>query len=176
MDNDFPFVCFSPEALGGTKGDATYHEGIEEFVKNLDENSLNSFYEERFRWHWYPILSSGFNSFSVHQDLTSLLKGEKLRDSIGWAAIIASREEGQRFIAALGLLSFLCREDENPKEVSLLTKHFMEIRERVCRNAIDPNIKFWFSKVALYQINTGVMPEGYSGSFDRAGLNAPEMQ
>jgi hypothetical protein len=49
----------------------------------------------------------------------------------------------------------------------------MAIRELVTRNAIDVNISFWFSKVALYQINTGVVPDGYGGTFDRAGLNAP---
>jgi hypothetical protein len=52
--------------------------------------------------------------------------------------------------------------------------HFMQIREGVTRNAIDPNIPFWFSKVALYQLNTSTIPKGYDGSFDRAGLNAPD--
>jgi hypothetical protein len=171
---DYPFVCFSPEALGETNGDAPFHGEIEAFAKSIDEESLNAFYEGRLRWHWYPILSSGFNSFSVHQDLTPCLKGEKLRDAIGWAAKIASREEGQRFIAALGLLAFLCMEEKESLEVPLLTKHFMAIRERVTRNAIDPNIHYWFSWIALQQLNTGKMPEGYTGDFDRAGLNAPK--
>ena len=177
MDSDYPFVCFSPDALEGAEGDAPFSEGIDEFARNLTEQLLTKFYEGRFHWHWYPIWSFGFNSFSVHSDLTTRLQGEKLREAIGWAATIASREEGRRFISALGLLSFLCREDNTPKEVPLLSKHFMAIRERVTRiadDATDPNISFWFSKIALFQLNTGVMPDDYSGTFDRPGLNAPK--
>ena len=48
----------------------------------------------------------------------------------------------------------------------------MAIRELVTRNAIDPNIRFWFSKIALYQMNRGVVPNGYEGTFDHAGLYA----
>jgi len=176
LDNDFPFVCFSPKALAGFEGQAPHSEDIEEFAKNLDESSLISFYEGRYKWFPYPILSRGFNSFPVHGDLTTRLQGKKLNDAIGWAATIASNEEGDRFISALGLLCFLCREEKIPKEVPLLTKHFMAIRERISRNADntdDPNISYWFSKVALFQLNTGIIPEGFSGSFDRAGLNAP---
>jgi len=173
MDNDFRFVCFSPEALKNPVGDVPFLDGLEDFSRNLTEQSLNEFFEGRFRWHWYPILSAGFNSFSIHSDLTTLLHGEKLHEAIGWAALIASREDGRRFIAALALLSFLCRQEPTPKEVPSLTEHFMEIRERVTRNAIDPNISFWFSKIALYQLNSGAMPHGYNGDFDRGGLNAP---
>jgi len=58
--------------------------------------------------------------------------------------------------------------------VPLLTENFMTIRTNVTKNDIDPNIHYWFSKVALYQLRTGIVPEGYQGVFDRAGLNAPE--
>ncbi len=76
--------------------------------------------------------------------------------------------------SGLGLLSLLCRSVDKPQAVSELTLHFMAIRKHVTRNAIDPNIHYWFSKVALYQITTGVVPHGYDGPFDRAGLNAPK--
>jgi len=74
----------------------------------------------------------------------------------------------------LGLLSLLCRSVEKPQAVPALTNHFMRIRESVTRNAIDPNVHYWFSKIALYQLETGAIPEGYDGAFDRAGLNAPD--
>ena len=50
----------------------------------------------------------------------------------------------------------------------------MRIRESVTRNAIDSNILFWFSKIAHYQFSTGIVPDGYEGSFECAGLNAPD--
>ena len=173
MDNDYPFVCFSPLAQSTAAGRPPFSDIIEEYAGNLDEKSFDAFYEARFLWHWYPILSYRFNSWPVNRDLICLLKGDKLRDAIGWSSTLASREDGQRFICALGLLSFLCREEKCPKEVPLLTKHFMTIRDIATSNQVDPNIGFWFSKIALFQLNTGVNPTGYEGTFDRAGLNIP---
>ena len=173
MDNDYLFVYFSPLAQLTEAGRPPFSDVIEEYVRKLDEKSFNAFFEARFLWHWYPILTYGFNSWPVNRDLVCLLKGDKLRDAIGWSSTLATREDGQRFISALGLLSFLCREEKSPKEVPLLTKHFMTIRNLATSNQVDLNIGFWFSKIALFQLNTGVIPTGYEGTFDRAGLNIP---
>jgi len=174
MDNDHLFVCFSEEAQSAPIGEPAFHEQIKDFAANLTERTLTDFYEKRFAWHWYPTITSGFSSFPVHGDLPGELNDAQRLEAIGYAASICSREDRKRFISALGLLSLLCRACEEPEEVASLTKHFMRIRAGATQNAIDPNIPFWFSKVALFQLSTGVAPDGYTGSFDRAGLNAPE--
>jgi hypothetical protein len=175
MDNDLLFVCFSTNAIAPS-ADAPLNEGIERFAAAIDRAGLRQFYEERCRWHWYPIVSAGFSSFPTHGDLVGELSERQLLDCIGYAADICREEDGERFISALGLLSLLCRHCDQPQEVPLLTRHFMEIRKRVSANAIDANIHFWFSKVALFQIATGAIPDGYTGTFDRAGLNAPKLK
>lgn len=174
MDNDHPFVCFSQEAQCAPHGSPPFHEQIKEVAATLNERTLADFYEGRFAWHWYPIITSGFSSFPVHGDLPEALTESGRIEAIDYAAEICAREDRKRFISSLGLLSLLCRSVEKPKAVQALTKNFMRIRESVTRNAIDPNIPFWFSKIALYQITTGIVPDGYEGNFDRAGLNAPD--
>jgi hypothetical protein len=168
------FVCFSDDAKTPPVGEPAFHTQIKEFAANLTKDTFSEFYEKRFEWHWYPIITSGFSSGPVHCDLTDELTDKQLLETIGYAASICAREDLKRFISALGLLSLLCRNCEKPEEVPSLTKHFMQIRESVTRNAIDPNIPYWFSKVVLFQLSTGVIPDGYSGSFDRDGLNAPD--
>lgn len=174
MDNDHLFVCFSEHAQIPPQGSPSFHDNIEDFAAALDEQTFENFFEGRYSWHWYPIITSGLSSFPVHGDLHEHLNQDQVLRAIGYAANICAREDGRRFISALGLLSLLCRAVDAPQEVPTLTMHFMQIREGVTRNAIDPNIPFWFSKVALYQLNTSAIPKGYIGSFDRAGLNAPD--
>jgi hypothetical protein len=97
----------------------------------------------------------------VHGDLPSVLSPAQRLEAIGYAATICAREDGQRFISALGLLYLLCcsvRRRGKPVAVPELTKHFMRIREATTRNAIDSNIDHWFSQVADYQFKTGVVP------------------
>jgi hypothetical protein len=173
MDNDLLFVSFSTNAIAPSD-DAPLNEGIEKFAAAIDRVGFRHFYEERFRWHWYPIVSVGFSSFPTHGDLVGELSEQQIDDCIGYAAEICREEDEKRFVSALGLLSLLCRSCEQPKAVQQLSEHFVKIRERVTANEIDPNIPYWFSKVALFQIATGVIPHGYSGTFDRAGLNAPK--
>jgi len=174
MDIDDLFVCFSGEALSAPNDKPPFHEGIKDFASSLTEATFCDFYEKRFEWHWYPIISVGPSSFTAHGDLPAALTEEQRLLAIGYAASICAREDRRRFISALGLLALLCRAIEIPQDVPALTKNFMRIRESVTRNAIDPNIPYWFSKVALFQLSTGVIPDGYSGSFDRDGLNAPD--
>jgi hypothetical protein len=174
MDNDHLFVCFSSEALVAPQGMAPFYQEIKTLASELDEEKLEQFFEGRFNWHWYPIVTSGMSSFPTHGDLPGELTEDGLLRAIGYASAICAREEGKRFVSALGLLSLLCRSLDEPKSESTLTKNFMKIRSNVTKNDIDPNIHYWFSKIALYQLRTGVVPEGYQGSFDRAGLNAPE--
>ena len=174
MDNDDLFVCFSSEALSPTNGDPPFHEEIKDVAANLDERTFSEFYENRLAWHWYPIITSGFSSFPVHGDLSSKLTHSVRLQAIGYAASICAREDGKRFISGLGLLSLLCRAVEKPQAVPRLTRHFMQIREGVTRNNIDDNIPYWFSMIARYQCDTGVVPDGYDGTFDLAGLNAPD--
>jgi hypothetical protein len=173
MDNDLLFVCFSTNAIAPS-ADAPLNEGIEKFAATIDRVGFRQFYEERCRWHWYPIVSAGFSSFPTHGDLVGELSEQQIHECIGYAAEICWEEDGKRFVSALGLLSLLCRSSEQPKEVQQLSEHFMKIRERVTANEIDSNIPYWFSKVALFQIATGAVPRGYRGSFDRAGMNAPK--
>lgn len=174
MDTDHLFVCFSEEAQSPPNGSPPFHDNIKDFAAKLDESNFEKFFEGRYTWHWYPIITSGLSSFPVHGDLPEHLNQDQLLRAIGYAATICSREDGRRFISALGFLSLLCRAVDPPQRVSALSKHFMQIRESVTRNAIDPNIPFWFSKIALYQLNTATVPDGYADSFDRAGLNAPD--
>lgn len=174
MNDDHLFVCFSQKALAARNGTPPFHNEIKTFAANLNKTSFSEFYDGRFNWHWYPIVTSGFSSFPTHGDLLGKLTNSAVISAIGYAEDICSREDGKRFISVLGLLSLLCRSVDSPKTVPKLTNHFMAIRERVTANAIDPNIHYWFSKVAFYQLNTGAVPNGYEGSFDRAGLNAPK--
>lgn len=174
MDDDYLFVCFSHDALDGSNGEPPFYNDIKTFAVNLNEQSFTEFFEKRFAWHWYPIMTSGFSSCPVHGDLTEELTDKGRCLAIGYAAPICAREDGKRFISGLGLLSLLCRSVEKPQVVPALTTHFMHIREVVTRNAIDANIPYWFSKIAFYQLQTGVTPEGYQGTFDLAGLNAPD--
>lgn len=174
MDNDHLFVCFSEEALTPSKGTFPIHDKVKDFEDTLDEHTFESLFEACYLWHWYPIISSFISTFPVHSDIYERLSQDQLLRAIGYAASICAREDGRRFISALGLLSLLCRAVDSPQQVPALNRHFMQIREGVTRNAIDPNIPFWFSKVALYQLNTATIPNGYHGSFDRAGLNAPD--
>jgi len=173
MDNDHLFVCFSNEALSAPNGTPPFHETIEEFAANLDERSFSEFYEGRFSWHWYPIITSRFTSFPVHGDLQESLSETARLQAIGFAASICGREDGKRFISGLGLLSLLCCAVEEPRSVPSLTINFMRIRESTTRNSIDRNIPHWFNNIALYQLKTGVVPDGYGGTFDTAGLSAP---
>ena len=173
MDNDYPFVCFSEEAGSLPNGKSPFHGEIKAFASNMTEATFSDFYEKRFAWHWYPIITFRFSTFPVHDDLPEELTDSQRLQAIGYAASICVREDRKRFISALGLLSILCRAVETPKEVPALTKHFMHIRDGVTRNAIDPNIPYWFSKIVLFQLSSGVVPDGYRGSLDRAGLNAP---
>jgi len=174
MDNDRLFACFSQEALSEPNGSPPFHEQIKEFAATFDEKTFCDFYEGRFKWHWYPIITSGMTSFPVHGDLPGELTESGLLQAIAYAATICARQDRKRFISALGLLSLLCRAVEKPQGVPSLSRKFMRIRESVTRNEIDPNISYWFSKIALYQLSTGIVPDGYEGTFDRAGLNAPE--
>jgi len=174
MDNDHLFVCFSKEAQSASNGEPPFHEEIKKFASSMTEETFFDFFEKRFAWHWYPIITSRLSSFPVHGDLPEELTEVQRLQAIGYAASICAREDRRRFISALGLLSLLCRAVETPQEVPTLTKNFIRIREAVTRNAIDPNIPYWFSKIALYQLSSGAVPDDYSGSFDRAGLNAPD--
>jgi hypothetical protein len=174
MDNDHLFVCFSMEAANAPEGAPPFHDDIKKFAREIDRNRFRRFFEDRYHWHWYPIISSGFSSFPTHGDLHGELSEEKRHECIGFAAEICSEEDGKRFISALGLLTLLCRSCDAPSEVESLTKYFMRIRDKVTANAIDPNIHYWFSKIVLFQIATGVSPLGYVETFDRAGLNAPK--
>jgi hypothetical protein len=173
MDNDHLFVCFSQEALVAPEGAPPFHQNIKTLASELDEQKFEQFFEGRFNWHWYPIVTNGMSSFPAHGDLPGELTEDALLRAIGYAATICAREDGKRFISGLGLLSLLCRSLDKPKNSLPLTKNFMKIRSNVCKNDIDPNIHYWFSKIALYQLNTGIIPDGYEGIFDRAGLNAP---
>jgi hypothetical protein len=175
MENDDLFVCFSKKALLPTRGRPLFHDNIKEFAATLDEASFSRFFEARYAWHWYPIITSGFSSGAVHGDLPERLRPEQRLEAIGYAAAICAREDGHRFISALGLLYLLCQavcRRGNPVAVPELIRHFMSIREATTRNAIDPNIHHWFGVIAHYQFKTGVVPDGYVGAFGRAGLNA----
>jgi hypothetical protein len=175
-DDGLLFVAFSYDALEEANGAAPFHSDLKSFVEALEESSFNEFFDARFAWHWYPIVTRGFSSFPAHGDLPGELDKPRLLNAIGWSAAICAREEGKRFVSALGLLSLLCRSLDRPEPVAALSRHFMSIRERVTRNAIDRNIHYWFSRVAFYQWRTGEVPDGYGGTFDRAGLNAPESE
>jgi hypothetical protein len=50
MDNDYPFVCFSPLAQSTAAGRPPFSDIIEEYAGNLDEKSFDAFYEARFLW------------------------------------------------------------------------------------------------------------------------------
>ena len=173
MDNSPLFVCFSREALSRPSGPPAFHDEIADFARQIDRTRLREFFEHRFRWHWYPIVSSGMASFPVHGDLAMELSRSQSRECIGFAAEICAEEDGQRFISALGLLSLLCRGCDPPAVVDLLTRNFMPIRSKVPSNAIDPNIPYWFGRVAAYQLATGAVPIGFDGTFDLRGLNPP---
>jgi hypothetical protein len=176
LDEDNLFVCFSNDALEAPRGEPPFHDNICDFAATIDKHSFLEFFEGRFAWHWYPIISSGLSTFPTHGDLPDNLNEDKRLLAVGYAASICAQEEGKRFISGLGLLFLLCGSVKTPKPVPELSCNFMAIRERVTRNAIDPNIHFWFSKIVLYQINTSVVPEGYNGSFDRKGMNAPRVE
>jgi len=166
------FVCFSPEALAPCEK-PPFYDCIRDFATTLDAQSFTNFFNARFKWHWYPVGTVGLSSFSTNGDLVEALNEKQTLAAIGYAASMCTQENGKRFISALGLLSLLCQSIKQEQPVLALTQSFMAIRELVTRNAIDENIRFWFSNVALYQINTGVVPYGYGGTFDRAGLKAP---
>ena len=166
------FECFSPEALA-PREKPPFYDCIRDFATTLDAQSFTNFFNARFKWHWYPVGTVRLCSFPTNGDLVKALNEKQTLAAIGYAASMCAQENGKRFISALGLLSLLCQSIKQEQPVPALTQSFMAIRELVTRNAIDVNISFWFSKVALYQINTGVVPDGYGGTFDRAGLNAP---
>ena len=166
------FECFSPEALA-PREKPPFYDCIRDFATTLDAQSFTNFFNARFKWHWYPVGTVRLSSFPTNGDLVEALNEKQTLAAIGYAASMCAQENGKRFISALGLLSLLCQSIKQEQPVPALTQSFMAIRELVTRNAIDVNISFWFSKVALYQINTGVVPDGYGGTFDRAGLNAP---
>ena len=173
MHNDHLFVSFSKDAASAPIGYPPFHDEIETYAKSLDRAGLQRFFERRYQWHWYPVVTSGLSSFPVHGDLLEVLSQEQVLECIGYAAELCATEDGKRFISALGLLTMLCRFCESPRNVPALTESFVQIRQRVAANAIDPNIGYWFSNAAVFQLATGVVPNGYTGSFDRAGLNAP---
>lgn len=127
MDNDHLFVCFSSEALVAPQGVAPFYQEIKTLASELDEEKFEQFFEGRFNWHWYPIVSSGMSSFPTHGDLPGELTEDGLLRAIGYASTICAREEGKRFISGLGLLSLLCRSLDEPKSEPTLTKNFMKI-------------------------------------------------
>lgn len=174
MNDDDLFVCFSFDAQETPVGEPAFHKQISRFAATMTEKTFSEFYEKRFAWHWYPIITNGLSTFPTHGNLFNELTESQKLEAIGFAASICAREDRKRFISALGLLSFLCRSCKKYQEVISLTTHFVRIREATTLNAIDPNIPYWFSKVASFQLSTGVVPEGYNGTFDRTGLNAPK--
>lgn len=173
MDKDNLFVCFSPEACRNADGKPLFHDGIECFAKALTRETFQEFFEARYKWHWYPIWTRRMSTFSVHEDLPQYLRATQVLDGIGYASEICAREDGRRFISGLGLLALLCRWVEHPSAVTGLSDNFMAVRSGVTQNAIDPNIEYWFSKVASYQFKSGIVPKDYTGSFDVQGLCAP---
>jgi len=162
MDNDHLFVCFSMEATAAPEGDPLFHKEIKDFAKTINREGFRQFFEDRYRWHWYPIISSGFSSFSTHGDLNEELTEEQRYQCIGYAAEICAAEDGKRFISAFGLLTLLCRSCDEPREVPALTEFIMQICKRARTNTIDPNIPYWLGKIVVFQVATGVKPKGFA--------------
>lgn len=159
------FRAFSKHALESPDEPPPFVDEMSEFARGLDAERLEAFFEARHEWHWYPILTLGFTSGSVHHDLIDELDREGLLRAIGYAAPICAREDGKRFVSALGLLMMLCRAVEDPAPVEELTAHFMAIRGAAERNAIDSNIRHWFGMVAIFQRDSGAEPAGFDGSW-----------
>lgn len=160
MNNDHLFVCFSMDAAAVPEGEPPFHKEIKQFAKTINREGFRQFFEARYLWHWYPIISSGFSSFPTHGDLNEELTEEQRYQFIGYAAEICAAEDGKRFISAFGLLTLLCRSCDAPREVPALTECFMQICRLARTNAIDPNILYWLSKIVAFQVATGVMPKG----------------
>ncbi|MEA1922759.1 MAG: hypothetical protein U9N63_08885, partial [Pseudomonadota bacterium] len=86
MDDDHLFVCFSQDALAAPNGTPPFHDEIKAFAANLNKTSFSEFYEGRFNWHWYPIVTNSVSSFSTHEDLLSELTKSAVLRAIGYAA------------------------------------------------------------------------------------------
>lgn len=165
MGEGMLFRAFSKHALEMPDGPPPFLDEMDSFAERLDAERLEAFFEGRCEWHWYPILTLGFSSGSVHHDLIDVLGQDQLLEAIGYAAPICAREDGERFVSALGLLMMLCRAVETPAPVDSLTAGFMAIREAATRNAIDSNIRYWFDQVASFQKKGGVDPLGFDGTW-----------
>jgi hypothetical protein len=170
------FIYFSPDATENPDGKAPFHDEIAEFAEGVDREGFREFFEERYRWHWYPIITHRFSSFPCHADLNGVLTEDGRHRCIGYCAEICAEEEGKRFVSAIGSLAMLCTSCKTPTEAPALTEHFMQIRKTAGEFPDDPNVSFWFSKVVVFQIATKAVPKGYTGSFDRPGMNAPEKE
>jgi len=169
--NTPPFVVFSLKAVLNTAEQPPLHNGIESIGRSLTKDSFLSLFEARLSWHWYPIVSAGLASFPTFEDLLAVLDDSLRLKAIGWSAQLAATADGERFVSALGLLSLLCRTATNRQPVEELTEHLLEIRSKVSLNAIDKNVPYWFSRIAAYQLATGVLPSGYTGAFTVDALN-----
>jgi hypothetical protein len=73
MDNDHLFVCFSMEAANAPEGAPPFHDDIKEFAREIDRNRFRQFFEDRYHWHWYPIISSGFSSFPLECNVSKII-------------------------------------------------------------------------------------------------------
>ena len=170
------FVYFSPDATERPTEKAPFHDEIAEFAEGVDREKFREFFEARFRWHWYPIITYRVSSFPCYADLNGVLAEDVRHRCIGYCAEICAEEEDKRFVSAMGALAMLCTSCRAAKEAPELTGHFMQIRKKAGEFPDDPNVSFWFSQVVVFQIATGVVPQGYTGSFDRPGMNAPEKE
>ncbi len=163
MRHDPLFRAFSQHALEPFEGPAPFHAEIESFAAQLDGPRLEEFFEARCAWHWYPVITDGFASGSLYCDIVDALSQEQLPAAIGYAAVICAREDGQRFVSALGLLTELTKVVEQPVPVAELAEHWRAIRDAAERNAIDSNVEYWFNLVSWFQKEGGVEPVGFDG-------------
>ncbi len=131
------------------------------------------FFEARLDQHWYPVVSDGLSAILTFADLPPKLDDTGRRFAIGWTAEIAATAEQERFVAALGLLALLARSAPKTEEVPELSRTFVAIRDRIAPNAIDANVPYWFSRIAAYQIGTGIVPPGHEGELTAHLLNPP---
>jgi uncharacterized protein (DUF1810 family) len=165
-----PFVRFSLYSV--PKGDGKIPHWLTPRDRGTwSRETFLAFFEARLDQHWYPVVSDGLSATLTFADLPPKLDDTEYRLAIGWTAEIAATAEHERFVAALGLLALLARIAPRTEEVAELSRAFVAIRDRVAPNAIDANVPYWFSRVAAYQIGTGIVPPGHAGELTAQSLN-----
>jgi len=172
MPPDPTVVHYAPAILEPPAGELPYAKGMEQLVAGLEEPAFRLWFDARFAWYPYPVLAMGIRNVFVHSDLPHRLNEAQVQQAIYWAASLCAESAGARYVSALALLAQLCAAMEEPQAVEGLSGRFMAIRAKAAGFPADANVAYWFSWVARYQLATGVAPLGYTGTMDRAGLNA----